>query len=65
MHCECCRHLEPLNGGWKRLASKTFCSVACLVYHQGKTCGCFAPGHTDLMVTPESLDNFLKANPLK
>lgn len=64
MQCECCRHKEPLNGGWKMQGAIAYCSVACETYHGNQTCGCFMPGHTDLMVTPESLDKFMAENPL-
>lgn len=64
MRCECCHHKEPLNGGWKKHGFVVFCSVACETYHGNMSCGCFSPGHTDLMVTPESLDECMAENPL-
>lgn len=63
MHCECCKHKEPLNGDWKMKGEEAYCSVACETYHGDQTCGCFAPGHTDMMVSPESLDAFMSENP--
>lgn len=64
MRCECCHHKESLNGGWKISGLNAYCSVSCETYHRNGTCGCFSPGHTDLMVDPYKLDLFMEENPL-
>jgi hypothetical protein len=52
-HTPRCEHGNPVG----------VCTV-CHMWSQVSSTNCHAPGHTDLMVTPESIDAWLEKNPL-